>query len=65
VPSPTPVSRCATPLRGKVDGGEPLAASSSFAMQERSVVVLREHTEPAVEPDHSVAASLAAQVART
>jgi isoamylase len=50
---------------GKVDGGEPLAASSSFAMQERSVVVLREHTEPAVEPDHSVAASLAAQVART
>jgi glycogen operon protein len=47
-----------------VDEGSPLAASSTFPMHEQSVVVLREHTEPEVEPDHSVAASLAAQAGR-
>jgi isoamylase len=49
---------------GAVDEGSPLAASSTFAIHEQSVVVLREHTQPEVEPDHSVAASLAAQVGR-
>jgi isoamylase len=47
-----------------VDEGSPLAASSTFPMHEQSVVVLREHSEPEVEPDHSVAASLAAQAGR-
>ncbi len=50
---------------GAVDDTRPLAASAVFAMQDRSLVVLREHTQPEVEPDHSVAASLAAQVGRT
>ena len=31
-------------------------------LESRSVVVLREHEAPEEEPDHSVAASLAAQV---
>ncbi len=50
---------------GAVDDTRPLSASAVFAMQDRSLVVLREHTQPEVEPDHSVAASLAAQVGRT
>ncbi len=49
---------------GAVDDGRPLAASAVFAMQDQSLVVLREHTPPEAEPDHSVAASLAAQVGR-
>jgi isoamylase len=50
---------------GAVDDDHPLAASAGFAMQDRSLVVLREHSQPDVEPDHSVAASLAAQVGRS
>jgi isoamylase len=50
---------------GAVDDARPLAASAVFAMQDRSLVVLREHTQPEVEVDHSVAASLAAQVSRS
>jgi isoamylase len=50
---------------GAVDDTRPLPASAVFPMQDRSLVVLREHTQPEVEPDHSVAASLAAQVGRT
>ena len=43
------------------DNGRSYAAGDSFELQYRSVVVLREHREPEAEPDHSVAASLAAQ----
>ena len=50
---------------GAVDDARPLAASAVFAMQDRSLVVLREHPQPEVEPDLSVAASVAAQVSRT
>jgi len=38
----------------------PLAASASCKLASSSVVVLREHHEPEGEPDHSVAASVAA-----
>jgi isoamylase len=36
-------------------------AGGTLHLQSRSVVVLREHTEPEIEPDSSVAASLANQ----
>ena len=38
-----------------------MTAGSTLHLQTRSVVVLREHTEPEAEPDSSVAASLAVQ----
>jgi glycogen operon protein len=37
-----------------------LAAGSTFELDTRTVVVLQEHAEPEAEPDHSVAASVAA-----
>jgi glycogen operon protein len=37
-----------------------LAAGSTFELDSRTVVVLQEHAEPETEPDHSVAASVAA-----
>jgi isoamylase len=43
-------------------GEEPVKAGSTLHLQTRSVVVLRQHSEPQVDPDSSVAASLAAQV---
>ncbi|MEX0426042.1 glycogen debranching protein GlgX [Nocardioides sp. DS6] len=43
-----------------VEGREPLAAGSSCRLAASAVVVLREHHEPEGEPDHSVAASVAA-----
>ena len=36
------------------------AAGSTVPLATRSLMVLREHAEPEAEPDHSVAASLAA-----
>ncbi|MBZ5740959.1 glycogen debranching protein GlgX [Nocardioides mangrovi] len=49
---------------GSADEAETRTAGSTFAIASRSVVVLREHREPKVEPDHSVAASVAASQAR-
>jgi glycogen operon protein len=46
---------------GGTPGDEPVAAGSTLHLESRSVVVLREHSEPEAEPDSSVAASLAAQ----
>ena len=40
---------------------EPLPAGATLELAGRSVVVLREHTTPVTEPDHSVAASVKAQ----
>ncbi|MDQ4051360.1 MAG: glycogen debranching protein GlgX [Actinomycetota bacterium] len=49
---------------GLLGDDKPLDAGSSFEMHERSVVVLRAHSQPEAEVDHSVAASLAAQAGR-
>jgi isoamylase len=46
---------------GGSPGDEPVPAGGTLHLQSRSVVVLREHTEPEIEPDSSVAASLANQ----
>jgi isoamylase len=46
---------------GTADEAGTCAAGSSCPMMERSLLVLREHREPEVEADHSVAASVAAQ----
>ncbi|HEX5861351.1 MAG TPA: glycogen debranching protein GlgX [Nocardioides sp.] len=49
---------------GAPDGTETCKAGQPIRLESRSVVVLREHDQaPEEEPDHSVAASLAAQVA--
>jgi glycogen operon protein len=45
---------------GSADDAGTHAAGSTFRLETRSVVVLREHAEAEAEPDHSVAASLAA-----
>jgi glycogen operon protein len=37
-----------------------LKAGATFPISHRSIVVLREHLAPEEEPDHSVAASVAA-----
>ena len=42
------------------DSATTLAAGSTFELDTRTVVVLQEHAEPEAEPDHSVAASVAA-----
>ncbi|MCD4526780.1 glycogen debranching protein GlgX [Nocardioides sp. cx-173] len=49
---------------GGVDDSEPCPAGATLSMEHRSLIVLREHLEPEDEPDHSVAASLAAQAER-
>ena len=45
---------------GVADNGRTYLAGDTFDVHHRSLVVLREHREPEAEPDHSVAASLAA-----
>jgi isoamylase len=45
---------------GVADNGRTYLAGDTFDVHQRSLVVLREHREPEAEPDHSVAASLAA-----
>ena len=45
---------------GAADSAATLAAGSTFELDTRTVVVLQEHAEPEAEPDHSVAASVAA-----
>ena len=45
---------------GAADSATTLAAGSTFELETRTVVVLQEHAEPEAEPDHSVAASVAA-----
>lgn len=44
---------------GRTADSEPKRAGDSFELEGRSMLVLRAHREPEVEPDHSVAASLA------
>jgi isoamylase len=48
---------------GTPDEVEVLKAGATLPIRERSVLVLREYVPSTVEPDHSVAASLAASVA--
>ncbi|MBB6627739.1 glycogen debranching protein GlgX [Nocardioides sp. KIGAM211] len=45
---------------GSADDADTYPAGSTVQLETRSLVVLREHAEPESEPDHSVAASLAA-----
>ena len=45
---------------GAADDAETHAAGATLALETRSLIVLREHAEQEAEPDHSVAASLAA-----
>ena len=49
---------------GTPDAVEVLKAGARVPLKENSLMVLREYAEPTVEPDHSVAASVAAQAAR-
>ena len=44
-----------------LDDDRPRLAGSALELAGRSVVVLRQHTTPEVEVDHSVAASIKAQ----
>ncbi|GAB3990751.1 glycogen debranching protein GlgX [Nocardioides marmoraquaticus] len=44
---------------GDADASETLDAGATFDLETHAMLVLREHTEPEVEPDHSVAASVA------
>ncbi len=46
---------------GNADADPTLEAGATFDLTTHTLVVLREHTEPEVSPDHSVAASLAAR----
>jgi glycogen operon protein len=46
---------------GTAERAEPRPAGATFQLGHRSLVVLREHTEPETEPDLSAAASVAAQ----
>jgi isoamylase len=46
---------------GGVDDQTPYPAGATLKLEHRSLMVLREYLEPEAEPDHSVAASLAAQ----
>jgi len=49
---------------GAADDSDICPAGSKFHVEHRSLLVLREHSEPETEVDHSVAASVAAQAAR-
>ncbi len=49
---------------GSADADGTFAAGETFTIPHRSMVVLREHLEPEVEVDHSVAASVAAHAGR-
>jgi glycogen operon protein len=44
---------------GNADSSTTCAAGSTFEIETRSLLVLREHVEPELEVDHSVAASVA------
>ncbi|MXG89106.1 glycogen debranching protein GlgX [Nocardioides flavescens] len=48
---------------GRPDEVEVLDAGATLSMESGSVLVLREYVEPEIEPDHSVAASVAAAAA--
>jgi len=50
---------------GATTDTEPRVAGASLMLESRSLVVLREQTEPVAEPDHSVAASVAAMARPT
>ena len=49
---------------GNPEGVGTLAAGTQVSMKDNSVLVLREYAVPATEPDHSVAASVAAASSR-
>ena len=57
--------RSSTPAASADDGRSYAAGDSFDAAVPHRVVVLREHREPEAEPDHSVAASVAAQAGTT
>ncbi len=46
---------------GSADDSPVCNAGATLSVPAHSLVVLREHLEPTVEPDHSVAASVAAR----
>ena len=46
-------------LEADADASEVLDAGETFDLETHAMLVLREHTEPETEPDHSVAASVA------
>ena len=46
---------------GEADAASTIPAGGSFRLETRSLLVLQKHSEPEVEPDLSVAASVAAQ----
>ena len=50
---------------GSADASRRCEAGSVFHLESRSLLVLQEHSEPEDEPDHSVAASVAAQAGQT
>jgi glycogen operon protein len=50
---------------GTPDAVEVLKAGAEVTMKESSVLVLREYAPPASDPDHSVAASVAAASSRS
>ena len=41
------------------------SAGAAFKLEARSMLVLRAHSEPEIEPDHSVAASLAVRTSQS
>jgi isoamylase len=50
---------------GRTADSAPKSAGEAFELEARSMLVLRAHTEPEVEPDHSVAASLAVRTSQS
>jgi glycogen operon protein len=50
---------------GRTADSDPKSGGDSFELEGRSMLVLRAHREPEVEPDHSVAASLAGRTAQS
>jgi len=50
---------------GRIADSAPKSAGETFELEARSMLVLRAHTEPEVEPDHSVAASLAVRTSQS
>ncbi|NYD43734.1 glycogen debranching protein GlgX [Nocardioides panaciterrulae] len=46
---------------GAADGSGPLKAGGTLPLETHSLMVLQQHSQPEAEPDHSVAASVAAQ----
>ena len=50
---------------GKTADSAPKKRGATFKLEARSMLVLRAHSEPEIEPDHSVAASLAVRTSQS